>query len=156
MIWPVRVSNSSKAQRTVVHCGGKAEAVVDEVLFAAAVAVPHAVELRDSDVRLVDEEEEVAGEVVEQRGGRLAGEAAGHVARIVFNAVAEADGLDHFEVETRALVDALRLDEAAFFFELCFPFGELGEDVGDGLVSCVRAGQHSATWGRWGGANISA
>jgi hypothetical protein len=76
------------------------------------------VELRDGDVGLVDEDEEVAGEVVEERGRGLAGEAAGEVARVVLDAVAEADGLDHLEVEAGALVDALRLDEAAFFFEL--------------------------------------
>ena len=97
-----------------------------------AVAVPHAVELRDGDVGLVDEEEEVAGEVVEEGGWGLAGEAAGEVAGVVFDAVAVADGLDHLEVEAGALVDALGLDEAAFFFELRFPLAELGEDGVDG------------------------
>jgi len=85
--------------------------------------VPHAVELGDGDVGLVDEDEEVAGEVVEERGGWFAGEAAAEVARVVFDAVAEADGLDHFEVEAGALVDALGLDEAVLFFELGFPVG---------------------------------
>ena len=51
-----------KAERAVVHGGGQAESVVDEVLFARAVAVPHAVKLRDGDVGLVDEEQVVAGE----------------------------------------------------------------------------------------------
>ena len=99
-----------EAEGAVVHGGGEAEAVVDEVLFAGAVAVPHAVELGDGDVGLVDEDEEVAGEVVEECGWGLAGEAAGEVAGVVLDAVAEADGLDHFEVEAGALVDALGLD----------------------------------------------
>ena len=47
MVWLTRCSNSSKRERAVVEGGGEAEAVVDEVLFARAVAVPHAVELRD-------------------------------------------------------------------------------------------------------------
>ena len=34
-------------ERAVVERRGQAEAVVDEVLLARAVAVPHAVELRD-------------------------------------------------------------------------------------------------------------
>ncbi len=97
----------------IVHGRGKAEAVVDEVLLARAVAVPHAVELGDGDVRLVDEEQVVAGKVVEQGGRRLAGEPAGEVARVVLDAVAVADGLDHLEIEAGALMDALRLDEAA-------------------------------------------
>ena len=46
--------------------------------------------------------------------------------------MAVADGLDHLEVEAGALVDALGLDEAAFFFELGFPVAELGEDGVDG------------------------
>ena len=99
--------------------------------------MPHAVELRDGDVGLVDEDEEVAGEVVEQRGRGLAGHAAGEVARVVFDAVAVADGLDHLQVEAGALVYALRLDDPAFFFELGFPVGELGEDVVDGGVLAV-------------------
>ena len=97
-------------ERAVVHGGGQAESVVDEVLLAAAVAVPHAVELRDGDVGLVDEEEVVAGEVVEQGGRGLAGETAGEVAGVVLDAVAVADGLDHFEVEAGALMDALGFD----------------------------------------------
>ena len=121
-----------EVEGAVVHGGGQAEAVVDEVLLAAAVAVPHAVELRDGDVGLVDEEEEVAGEVVEQRGRRLAGEAAGEVAGVVLDAVAVADGLDHLEIEAGALVDALRLDQAAFRFELGLPLVELVEDGVDG------------------------
>ena len=78
--------------------------------------MPHAVEWGDGDVGLVDEEEEVAREVVEERGGRLAGEAAGEVAGVVFDAVAVAYGLDHLEVEAGALVDALGLDEVRLFF----------------------------------------
>jgi hypothetical protein len=121
-----------EAKGAVVHCGWEAEAVVYEVLFAAAVAVPHAVELRDGDVGLVDEEEVVLGEVVEERGWGFAGEAAGEVAGVVFDAVAVAYGLDHLEVEAGALVDALGFDEAALGFELFFPPLHLFEDGGDG------------------------
>ena len=134
-------------ERAVVHGGGQAEAVVDEILLAAAVAVPHAVDLGDGGVALVDEEEEVAGEVVEQGGRRLAGQAAGEVARVVLDAVAVAHGLDHFEIEAGALVDALGLDHAAFGFELGDPLVELGEDGVDGRRLCARAGRRNATLG---------
>ena len=76
----------------------------------------------------------VAGEVVEEGGWGFAGEAAGEVAGVVFDAVAVAYGLDHLEVEAGALVDALGFDEAAFFFELGLPLEELGEDGFDGGV----------------------
>ena len=121
-----------EAEGAVVHGAGEAEAVVDEVLFAAAVAVPHAVELRDGDVGLVDEEEVVLGEVVEECGWGFAGETAGEVAGVVFDAVAVAYGLDHLEVEAGALVDALGFDEAALGFEFFFPPLHLFEDGGDG------------------------
>ena len=45
-------------ERTVIHGRGQAESVVDEVLLAAAVAVPHAVDLRDGGVAFVDEEQD--------------------------------------------------------------------------------------------------
>src|SRR5262249_48717234 len=54
-------------QGTVVERRGQAEAVLDQVLFARAVAVPHAVQLRNGLVRLVDEHDEVARNVIEQR-----------------------------------------------------------------------------------------
>ena len=50
MIWPDAGLELLEFERAVVERGGQAEAVVDEVLFAGAVAVPHAVELGDGDV----------------------------------------------------------------------------------------------------------
>src|SRR5258706_446167 len=54
-------------QGTVVQGARQPEPVLDEDLLARAVASPHAVHLRDADVRLVDEHQEVRREVVEQR-----------------------------------------------------------------------------------------
>ena len=51
------------------------------------------------DVALVGEDEGVVGQVLEQGRRRLAGLAAGEVARVVLDAVAGARGLDHLEVE---------------------------------------------------------
>ena len=64
--------NSSNLQRPVVERGRQPEAVVDQGLLARAVAVVHAADLRDRLVRLVDEGQEVLGEVVEQRVRRRA------------------------------------------------------------------------------------
>ena len=71
--WPRRRSlaassatNSSNIERPVVERARQPEAVVDERLLARAVAVVHAADLRQRDVRLVDDDEEVLGEVVEQ------------------------------------------------------------------------------------------
>ena len=61
-----------EGQRAVVERRGQAEAVVDQHLLARAVAVEHAAHLRQRDVRLVDDQQEVVRQVVEQRPGRLA------------------------------------------------------------------------------------
>ena len=53
-------------QRPVVHRGRQPEAVVDERVLAGTVALELPVQLRDGDVRLVDDAEPVVGEVVEQ------------------------------------------------------------------------------------------
>ena len=62
---------------------------------------------------LVDEDERVVGHVFEQRRRRLAGLAAGEIARIVLDAGAGAGRLHHLEVEQRALLEPLRLEQAA-------------------------------------------
>ena len=55
----------------VVERGREAEAVFHEVGLARAVASAHAADLRDRDVALVDEEQEILREIVEEavRGG---------------------------------------------------------------------------------------
>ena len=66
-----------EAERAVVLGAGEAEAVVYQLLLARLVAVVHRAQLRNGHVRLVDDREEVVGEVVEQAFGRLARGAAG-------------------------------------------------------------------------------
>ena len=67
------------------------EAVLDEHVLAAAVALVLAVQLGHGHVALVDDEEEVVGEVVEQRVRRLARSRGRRWARVVLDAVAVAD-----------------------------------------------------------------
>ena len=99
-----------KRQRTVVERRRHAEAVFDQRFFARAVTVIHAVKLRHGLVRFVDEHQVIARKIIEQRRRRLAGQAPREVARIVFDAMAVAHGLDHLQVVHGALVHSLRLD----------------------------------------------
>jgi len=78
--------------------------------------VVHGADLRDGLVRFVDEEEKIVGDVVEQSWRSFAGQAAAEMARIIFNAVAIADGAHHFDIEHGALDDALSFDEFSLFF----------------------------------------
>ena len=78
---------------------------------------------------LVDEDERVVGQVFEQRRRRLAGLAAGEVARIVLDAGAGAGRLDHLEVEAAALLQPLRLEQAAGGGQLVEPELQLLADA---------------------------
>ena len=67
---------------------------------------------------LVDEDQRVVGDVFEQRRRRIAGLAAGEIARIVLDAGAGAGGLQHLEVEAGALLQPLGFEQAAGLFQL--------------------------------------
>ena len=108
-------------ERAVVERAGQAEAVVHQTFFARAVAMIHALQLRNGLMAFVDEHQMIVRQIVEQRGRRFARQASGEMARVVFDAVAVADLADHFQIEHGALVEALRFDQLAFLFELLLP-----------------------------------
>ena len=74
---------------------------------------------------LVDEDEGVVGQVFEQGRRRLAGPAAGEVARIILDAGARAGRLQHLEIEDGALLEPLRFEEPPLAMELVEPDLEL-------------------------------
>ena len=121
-------------QRTVVERGGHAETVVHQRLLARTVAVIHPVELRDGLVRFIDKEQVILREIVQQRGGRFAGQAAGEMPRIVLDAVAISDRAHHLDVEHRALPHALRLRVFALLFKFGLPPVELFQNRADGAL----------------------
>ena len=130
-----------EAQRPVVHAGGQAEAVFGERRLAAEVAAVHAAELRNGDVAFVDEDERVVGDVFEQGRRRLAGAAAGEIARIVLDAGAAAGRFHHFEVEQRALFEPLRFEQAAGVVEFVQALAQFVLDAGNRLQQ-GRARRH--------------
>ena len=75
----------------------------------------------------------LSGHVFEQRRRRLARLAAGEIARIVLDAGAAAGRLHHFEVEERALLQPLRLQQPAGGVQLVEPPLQLLLDAGDRL-----------------------
>ena len=83
--------------------------MLHERRLAAVVAREHAADLRQGDVRLVHDHEEIFGEEVDEGVRRLAGLAAGEPARIVLDAGAVADFHHHFQVEARACGQPLGL-----------------------------------------------
>ncbi len=82
---------------------------------------------------LVAENQRVVGQVFEQGRRRLAGTAAGEIARIVLDAGAGAGRLQHFEVEDGALLEPLRLEQPPLVVELVEPDLQLRLDAGERL-----------------------
>ena len=103
--------------------------MLDEDVLAAAVAGVLAVQLRHGDMALVDHEQEVVGEVVEQRERWLAVRATVDVHRVVLDAVAVPDLADHLEVVRRAHAQPLGLEQLALLVELLEPDLQLVLDL---------------------------
>ena len=126
-----------KHQRPVVEGAGQPEAVIDERRLAALVAGVHAADLRHGDVRLIDEEQEVVGKVVEERAGCAAGRPARERPGIVLDPRAEARLHQHLDVESRAGVEPLGFQQLALALELLQPGLELVLDRGDCRLDAV-------------------
>ena len=83
---------------------------------------------------LVDEHQRILRQIIQQRRRRLARQPSGEVAAVVLDAVAVADLLDHLQVEERALMDALRLQQSSLPLEQRLPSLQLVLDRFDRLL----------------------
>ncbi len=110
-----------ECQWPVVHGRRKAKAILDEVFFSRPVAVIHAAKLRHRLMAFVDEHQRVLRQIIEQSRRRLARHASCKMTRIILDAVAVADFLDHLHIEQRPLMDTLRFEQSALLFEQEFP-----------------------------------
>ena len=117
-----------EAQRPVVDARRQAEAIFGERDLAAVVAPRHAADLRHGLVAFVHEQERILGQIFEQGRRRLARQPAGEEAGIILDAGTGAGGGDHLQVEIGALLQPLRLQQAAFRIELLQPLGQLEAD----------------------------
>ena len=108
--------------------------------LARHVPFVHGTDLRHGHVRLVDDEQEVLGEVVEQGVRRGAGLASVDVPRVVLDPGAAADLPEHLDVVGGAHAQPLRLEQLAGLVELSEPYRELGLDAVDGALHPLRPG----------------
>src|SRR6516162_9218941 len=97
----------------------------------------HPAYLRNGLVGFVNEHQVVLRHVIEQGRRSLAGQAAAEMARIVFDAVAVADGAHHFDVEQSALRDTLSFNKFPLLLELSLPPLELFLNAHNGTVALV-------------------
>src|SRR3569623_465444 len=120
-----------KFERAVVHRRGQAEAVIDQVLLARAVALVHRAPLRNRDMAFIDVHRRVGRQVISQGRRRLAGRAAGEVARVIFDAGTMAELHQHFNIELGAFFETLRLHQFIRLAQLRQTLGEFGLDALD-------------------------
>src|ERR671913_1178837 len=125
-------------QWAVVHGRREPEAVVDEGALARHVTLVHRPDLRHRDVRLVDDEEEVLGEVVDEAVGRRSPWSPVDVHGVVLDAGARPDLPHHLDVVGRPHPQALRLEELALPLEQGELLLELLLDADDGTLHPSR------------------
>ena len=123
-----------EAQRPVVERRGESEAVFDQGFLARAVAPVHGAELRNGLVALIDHQQRVLRQIIEQARRRLARLAPRQEARVILDAGAIADLVHHLQVEQRALLQALGLEELAGGVELGQARAQLVADLIHRLV----------------------
>lgn len=114
--------------------------MLHEGALAGGVALVHRADLRNGDVRLVDDEQEVVREVVEQGVGRGAGRAAVEVHRVVLHAGAGADLAEHLDVVGGAHAQPLGLQQLALLLQLGQALAQFLLDVVDRPLHALGAG----------------
>ncbi len=127
----VSARNSSNISGRLSSALGRRKPYSTSVSLRARSPLNMPADLRQRDVRLVDDDEEILGEIVEQARRPLARLPAREVARVVLDAGAGADLEHHLDVEVRARLEALRLEQLARAAQERQPLGELGADERD-------------------------
>ena len=94
----------------------------------------HGAHLRERDVALVHDEQKILREIVDERVRRTSRLTPRQHARIVLNARAETDLLQHFNIVAGALRDALCLDQLAVFLEVFYTLFQFFFEVLDGFL----------------------
>ena len=114
--------------------------MLDQGALAGGVALVHGADLRDGDVRLVDDQQEVLGEEVEQGVRGAAGLAAVDVPGVVLDAGGEADLAHHLQVVAGAHAQPLGLQQLALLLQGGQALLQLGLDADQGPLHALRAG----------------
>ena len=127
-------------QGAVIERRRQPEAVLHQRLLARAVALEHAAELRQGDVRLVDDRQKALRQEVDQDPRTLARLTAAQVPRVVLDAGTVAHLLQHLQVILGAGLQALRLHHAVGGAQLGQPILELLTDGGGGGADALLRG----------------
>ena len=100
-----------KAKRSVVQRRRQTKPILHERFLSRAVASIHTAQLPHHHVAFVKKHDAVGGQIVDETWRSLSGSKPREVTRIVFDALAKAHLIEHFQVKKRSLLQALRFYE---------------------------------------------
>src|SRR5690625_648897 len=135
-------------QGTVIYRGRQPETVIYQGALAGNISLIHGPDLWHRNVRFIDDEHKVFGEIVQERVGSRTARAPIDVPRIVLDTRTGTNLPHHFDVVSGAHTQALRLQQFALLLELLQAFGKLFFDAGDrtfhplGTRNVVRGREH--------------
>src|SRR5690348_10337874 len=90
--------------------------------------MPHCVQLRNCLMRLVDKQKKIAWHVIEQSRRSLSWKSTGKVARVILDAMAVTNRLDHLEIKTCTLMHSLRFHKTTLLLKFLLPPSQFFED----------------------------
>ena len=122
-----------ESQWPIVERARQAKPEIDQRFFPRPVSAVHAVQLRNRLVRLVDDEQEILGEVVDEGRGRIPRLAPGKVPRVVLDALHEAHLLEHLEIVLSSLGEPLLFEKTTLLVEPLQPLAQLLPNRLDGM-----------------------
>ena len=100
-----------EVQRTVVQSGRQTKSVIHQRLLTRTVARIHAADLRNRNMRLIHDQQEIIREEINECHRRLPRLREIQMSRIILNSRAETGLTHHLDIKIRPLRDALRLDQ---------------------------------------------
>ena len=130
----------------VVGGTGETEAVLNQHLLAALVAVVHGLQLGAGDMAFIHHQQPVLGEVINQTFRRRSSRAAGQMAGIIFDTVAIAHLFQHLQVIGGALFEALGLQQTALFVEEIEALTQFAANGLDSFIQAIFRGNEVLGW----------
>ena len=121
-----------RTQRAIFHRARQPKTEFHKARLAGTVAVGHSVNLRERDVRFVDEDEKIFRKKINETPRSLFRRAPAEVHGIIFDAEAKTRFAQHFEIVFRAHANALRFEQ----FSLALKFRDLRFELGADFHDC--------------------
>ena len=124
-------------QRPVVQCRRQAEAIVDQIELPASVTFIHSSDLRQRDMRLINEDDKVIREVIQQDSRTLSGGTACKRTGIVLYSGAVADFLQHLYIVFNTALEPFLLNQLALGLKIVKLVPELVLNADNGTVQSL-------------------